>query len=253
MKRIERRPTAVLTLFNRTPDPGLDWVGSALPELLTSRLAELPELRVFPRQTVGLAEFSLGIPNAFALDERLVERLNTGLGSELTLAGRYELDGKPPRGRLRVVLQLYDVRRKGAVATVSEPGEVDGLRDLARRLAEDLRLEMGWELAPPGERDFLRSPIAADPLPADLEATRLYSEALSRLWRVDGHGALQRLKAARGWKAIELEARLEYGKAQRTAGNGPGATRTLASVEGEATPLGMLLLARHAREARQGH
>jgi len=61
-------------------------------------------------------------------------------------------------------------------------------------------------------------------------------------------------KASRGgWKAIELEARLEYGKALRTAGNGPAATRTPASVEGEATPLGMLLLARHAWEARPDH
>jgi len=54
-----------------------------------------------------------------------------------------------------------------------------------------------------------------------------------------------------GWKEIELAARLEYGKAQRTAGNGAAGIRTLASVEGESTSLGMLLLARHAREARQ--
>jgi hypothetical protein len=54
-----------------------------------------------------------------------------------------------------------------------------------------------------------------------------------------------------GWKEIELDARLEYGKAQRTAGNNAAAMRTLASVEGESTSLGMLLLARHAREARQ--
>jgi DNA-binding winged helix-turn-helix (wHTH) protein len=195
-KRIERRPTAVLTLFNRTPDPTLDWVGSALPELLTSTLAELPALRVFPRQTVGPAEFSLGIPNGFALDEARLERLHVGLGSELAVSGRYELEGTAPREKLRVVLQLYDVSRKGAVATVSELGDVAGLRDLASRLAEDLHLRMGWELARPQERDFLRSPIAADPLPSDLEAARLYSEALSRLWRSDGYGALQHLKAA---------------------------------------------------------
>jgi hypothetical protein len=197
VRRIERRPTAVLTLFNHTPDPGLDWVGSALPELLTSRLAELPALRVFPRQTVGPAEFSLGIPNTFALDETLVDRLLTGLGSELTVAGRYDREGTAPREKLRIVLQLYDVRWKSAVATVSEVGDVDGLRDLAQRLAEDLRLEMGWALAPRGERDLLRSPIAADPLPTDLEASRLYSEALSHLSHSDGHSALQLLQAAR--------------------------------------------------------
>src|SRR5262249_5001902 len=40
-----RRPTAVLTFANRSPDPGLEWVGTALPELLTSRLPEVPTLR----------------------------------------------------------------------------------------------------------------------------------------------------------------------------------------------------------------
>ena len=37
------------------------------------------------------------------------------------------------------------------------------------------------------------------------------------------------------------------------SGNGAAALRTLVSVEGETKPLGMLLLARHARKARQGH
>ena len=55
-----------------------------------------------------------------------------------------------------------------------------------------------------------------------------------------------------GWKALEFDARLALGKGQQVTGDGAGARRTLESLEVEATPRGMLRVARLAREARQG-
>src|SRR5262249_8439189 len=54
-----------------------------------------------------------------------------------------------------------------------------------------------------------------------------------------------------GWTALEFDARLAHGRAQQVAGDTAGARRTLESLEAEATPRGMLRIARLAREARQ--
>jgi DNA-binding winged helix-turn-helix (wHTH) protein/tetratricopeptide (TPR) repeat protein len=183
-----RRPAAVLTLVNRSSDPSLEWVGTALPELLSSRLAEVPTLRIFPRQTVAVAAFSLGAPVAAALDPSMGRRLQQFLGPELTIAGRYRSEGDGSR-RLLVELSVSDVEQHGVVATVSEAGDLEDLRGLSDRLAEKLRQAMGWGPAPAEDRDFWRSPLASDPLPRDPEAIRLYSEAIARLWRGDESGA----------------------------------------------------------------
>jgi DNA-binding winged helix-turn-helix (wHTH) protein len=183
-----RRPAAVLTLVNRSADPSLEWVGTALPELLSSRLGEIPTLRVVPRQTVALAAFSLGVPTPAAVETSMGRRLQEFLGPELTVAGRYRSEGDGSR-RLRVDLSISDVKKHGVVATVSEAGDLGELRGLSDRLAEKLRQAMGWEPARVEDRDFWRSPLAADPLPRDPEAMRLYSEAIARLWRGDESGA----------------------------------------------------------------
>src|SRR5215831_1089057 len=75
-----RRPTGVLTFVNRSFDPSLEWVGTALPELLTSRLAEIPALRLLQRRTVAQGEFSLGIRNLSAVNLNTLDRLHDGLG-----------------------------------------------------------------------------------------------------------------------------------------------------------------------------
>jgi eukaryotic-like serine/threonine-protein kinase len=200
-----RRPAGVLTFVNRSSDPSLDWLGTALPELLASRLAELPALRVFPRQTVATGERSLGIPSQAALDADHLRRFRDGLGPELTVAGRYQLEGESTGRKLRVELHFQDVERGGTIATVSEMGDLSDLRELIARLAEKLRVAMAWDVARPEERDFWRSPIPADPLPTDPEAMRLYSEGLARARRWDGFGARSLLE-----KAAAREPRFPY-------------------------------------------
>jgi len=56
-----------------------------------------------------------------------------------------------------------------------------------------------------------------------------------------------------GWKQAELEARLTFGRALRAAGHETVGVNLLESLERESTSLGVLRIARHAREARQGH
>lgn len=178
----ERHAVAVLPLEDGTGRPDLAWVSNGIAEMVSSALAESPDLRVVdtPRVVRTLEDLRIGPgllrENELALTAEMLDVDRIVMGSVRAAADR-----------IRVEAQLVeaddpDLPRRRLQAEVEDAGQVFSLVD---RLGEDLRQLL--EGAPPelgrGE------PIA----PAALEA---YSRGVASLSRGDAVAAAPDLETA---------------------------------------------------------
>ncbi len=127
---------AVLPFRNNVPDPELEWLGSGLADLLTTNLAQLPDLLVVGRQSLYDLITEGGLSEEEEIPESLALTVARGAGARLLLWG--SVTGAA--GDMRIDAQLIELEN-GTVASAdfARGGDVFELVDtLTVRLASHL-------------------------------------------------------------------------------------------------------------------
>lgn len=116
-------------------------VGRGLAAMITTELAERPEVRIVDRQQIEemLRRQAISVGATGVADDAAIQ-VGRLVGAHYIVTGNAALD---PR-RARLDLRLIDVETGGVVKSVKETGDRDDLLDLAERvaslLATDLRV-----------------------------------------------------------------------------------------------------------------
>jgi len=190
----DRRSVAVLGFANISQDHSLDWVSTALAEILTSELAAGGALRTVPGETVARARIELGVTTVQTMGRETLGRLRKNLGSDLVVLGSYAVLPGSTGAQVRLDLRVQDTDTGLTPATASETGLQDDLFELAILASSSIRSQLGVGGRPAGVRG------AAASLPTEPLAARYYSEGVDRLRRFEPLAARELLE-----KAVEAD------------------------------------------------
>ncbi len=183
-----RLSVAVLGFRNLSGRGDAQWLGQAIPEMLTTELATAKELRVIPGENVARAHLA-GEDGDLDADD--LERAHEVLGSDLIVVGTYlKLEGKGG-DRLRLDLRVLRAPGGETLASLAELGTEPELFELVSRAGARLRGVLGVSELPPRQAQAVRALLPASP-----EAARLYAQGLGKLRSFDAAGARTLLEEA---------------------------------------------------------
>jgi eukaryotic-like serine/threonine-protein kinase len=180
-----KRPTvAVLGFRNLSGRIDVDWISTALSEMLDTELAAGERLRMLPAETVARTRVDLELPDTPSLAADTLGRLRQSLGTDFVVLGAY-LDLRNPDGeQIRLDLRLQDAVRRETVVSVSEIGTGADLLALVSRAATKLRRQMGVQEVSLADSTGIRASVPSNP-----QATRLYAEGITKLRTFDALAA----------------------------------------------------------------
>jgi len=171
------RPTiSVLGFRNLSNRPDLDWIATALSEMVQSELAPASTYRLMPVETAERLRRDLALERPGSLSAESLARLRRAAAVDRIVGGSYaSTGGDASDALLRIDVLVQDARTGETVASVTETGEASHLFELVASLGSSLRLALREpDRTPPSGR-------AWETLPKDATALRLYSEGLSKL------------------------------------------------------------------------
>jgi len=221
----DSRPTiSVLGFRNLSSRPDLDWIATALSEMVQTELAPGSAYRLMPVETSERLRRDLALERPGSLSSESLARLRRAAAVDRVVGGSYASTGASANDSLlRIDVLVQDARTGETVASVTETGEAPRLFELVASLGSRLRLALR-------EPDRTPPPETRETLPRDATALRLYSEGLRKLRDSEAlsardllldaaaaepdfplaHGALGRAYATLGY---EEKARLELQQA----------------------------------------
>src|SRR5208283_1789676 len=161
---------------NLSGRPEEAWLSTALAEMLSTELVAGEKLRLVSGEDIARTKLELSLSNTDSLSRQTLSRLHKNLDSDLIVLGSYTALGEKPDTRIRIDLRLQDTAAGETVADVAVVGNEANLFDVVSQAGSQLREKLGVEAVSPVEAVSVRAS-----LPANREATRLYSEGLARL------------------------------------------------------------------------
>lgn len=182
-----RQAVAVLDFHGLGPNRDLDWMGTALAEMLTTELAAGGKMRVIRGETVAQAMKSLKLRDSERLEREDLQKLHDALGADLVVVGSFT----PVKERIRVDLRVLRLPEGDIKTSMAHVGTQPALFDLVARAGTDLREALGLEALSPEQAQQAQALRPGTP-----EAERLYLEGLARLRAFDPPGALSFLQRA---------------------------------------------------------
>jgi tetratricopeptide (TPR) repeat protein/TolB-like protein len=191
----ERRSVAVLGFENLSRQPSVDWISTALIEMLSTEMASGGSLRTVPAEQVTQVKQQLALPNAPTYTAGTLERLRTSLSADYVVLGSYLAMGEGRDTQVRLDLRLQDTRGGEVIEAVTETRPSTELPALVSLTGSRLRRKLGAGGASADDSESL-----ARMLPSNPEAARAYSEGLERLRRFDSVGGRELLR-----RAVQIE------------------------------------------------
>jgi tetratricopeptide (TPR) repeat protein len=182
-----RRAVAVLGFRNLAGRPDVEWLSTALSEMLISELAAGDRLRIVPGENVARMKIDLELGDADSFARDTLSRIRANIGSDLVVLGSYAVIGD----RLRLDLRLQDAVNGNLVAAVTESAGATDVFDLISRAGARVREQLGVQGLSPLEAQTVRAALPSSP-----EAARLYAEGLARLRRFEAQRAREILEQA---------------------------------------------------------
>jgi tetratricopeptide (TPR) repeat protein/TolB-like protein len=179
-----RRSLAVLGFKNLSGRPETAWLSTALSEMLGTELGAGDQLRIIPGENVARMKLELAVRESESLAADTLTKVRGNLGCDYVVLGAYLAVGQRGSGELRLDLRVQDTARGETVAQVAETGKDGQLLDLVARAGVRLRQVLGV-----GTVDAREAVTARAQLMKNAEATRLYSEGLTRLRQFDARAA----------------------------------------------------------------
>jgi len=187
--RSSRPSIAVLNFKNLSGRPDKTWLAAALPEMLTTELAAGEKLRTVSGEDVARTKIDLALPDADSYALRTLSRIRKNLNADYVVLGSYLASG--PGGKIRLDIRLQRAADGETVAAVPESGDESEVSDLVARAGVKLREKLGSGEITAGDAAMIRAALPSDP-----EATRLYTEGLTKLRFFDAKGAQDLLQKA---------------------------------------------------------
>ncbi len=171
------RPTiSVLGFRNLSNRPDLDWIGTALSEMLQAELAPGSTYRLMPVESADRLRRDLALEQTGSLSRESLARLRRAAAVDEVVGGSYVSAGSGSAdARIRIDVLVQDARTGETVGSVTETGEASSLLDMVASLGSRLRLSL---------REPDRASAAAgarETLPRGATALRLYAEGLRKL------------------------------------------------------------------------
>jgi serine/threonine protein kinase/tetratricopeptide (TPR) repeat protein/TolB-like protein len=188
---VRRSAVAMLGFRDLSGAAGTQWLGPALAEMLGTELATVSKVRVISGDNIARARRSLALPATDILDPVEQARLHNFLGADRVVIGSYL--ALPAQGgrRIRLDLRVLHLPEGTTEAALAEVGTEAELFDLVARTGSDLRRSLGLG-GPSAEEEKAVRALR----PASVEATRLYTQGLTRLRSFDPLGARELLQQA---------------------------------------------------------
>jgi tetratricopeptide (TPR) repeat protein len=186
-----RRSVAVLGFKNLSGRADVQWLSTALSEMLTTELAAGEELRTVSGEAVAQMKIDLSIPDANTYSPTTLARIRKILNANYVVLGSYLDLGQAAGGGVRLDLRLQDAEAGETVTLLSVKGTETQLDDLVTRAGTDLRKKLGVQEVAASEAETVRAGLPSSP-----EALRLYSEGLAKLRVFDAQAAGKLLEGA---------------------------------------------------------
>jgi class 3 adenylate cyclase/tetratricopeptide (TPR) repeat protein len=185
-----RQSVAVLG-FKNLGSADEDWLANALPEMLNTELAAGAGLRTISGEDVAKTAADLSVPKLPSYGKDTLAKLRRILKSDFVVAGSYVASGNRKSDSIRLDVRLQDAGSGDTVSSFAETGIVGELPEILKRVGTAVRAKLG--IHGPSEAE---SAAAQAALPANPEATRLYTEGLAKLRTFDALGARDPLERA---------------------------------------------------------
>jgi tetratricopeptide (TPR) repeat protein len=176
-----RPSVAVLGFKNLSEQPQLDWISTALTEMLATDLERGGALRVISEENIARMKLDLKLSNLDRLPPEVLAAVRKNSGSDFMVLGSY-LDSGPPKGGLVTVnWLLQDAANGETVGEWSDTSTESDLRTLVERSGKELLRR--FDLQQTAQRSVRPSP------PLNKEALRRYSQGVAELRRFNAMSA----------------------------------------------------------------
>jgi TolB-like protein len=179
-----QRTIAVLGFKNLSGDKAVDWVSSAVSELLASELAKGDDVRVTPAEDAQRARLDLELPNQESFGKDTLTKIRDRLGSDAVVVGSYLQSGS----ELTLLVVVEDLPR-GKSSRIEIKGPPSDLAGLAAKAGAQIR-----EALRISSVSIAKQTLSV--LPNNGEAARAYVEGVDALRRFDFRIAKERLLVA---------------------------------------------------------
>src|SRR5690348_14223467 len=133
-------------------------------------------LRTVPGESIARMKSDLKIADADSYSRDTLARILANLGTDLIVAGSYTALGTSAVGSIRLDIRLQDATKGETIASVGETGSTADLFQLVSKVGSRLREKLGAGEITKDEAGGVQSSLPSNP-----EATRVYSEGLSKL------------------------------------------------------------------------
>ena len=199
---------AILPFRNASGDPGLDWLGPSLADMLSTDVGQSAHLRTIPPDRLHQVLSDLRITSGTTIDPTMVGRIAEFSNADTVVWGQYVKFGE----QIRIDATLRDLKRQRTIPVKAEApnekGLLPGIAQLAQSIQQNLSLSS----------DVLEELRAKSfqPSSSSLQALRDYNEGLE-LARQGNH-----LEAAKRFEAsIQADSgfALAYSKLGQTYSN----------------------------------
>lgn len=179
-----QRTIAVLGFKNLSGDKQVDWVSSAVSELLATELAKGDDVRVTPAEDAHRARIDLKLPNQETFGKDTLARIRDRLGSDAVVIGSYLQSGN----KLTLLVVVEDLPR-GRSKRIELVGTASELPALVEKAGTQVREALGiTSLA------IAKQTRAV--LPKQADAARAFVEGTEALRQFDFRTAKERLLVA---------------------------------------------------------
>ena len=206
------RPTiSVLGFRNLSNRPDLDWIATALSEMVHTELASGSSYRLMPVETAERLRRELALERPGSLSSESLARLRRAAAVDEVVGGSYVSSGASST-EIRIDVLVQDARTGETVASATETGETSRLLDLVSSVGARLRLALREPERLPSDGSV------RDTLPRDATALRLYAEGLRKLRDSDALAARDLLVEAAAAEPGFPLAHAALGRAYSTLG-----------------------------------
>jgi serine/threonine protein kinase/tetratricopeptide (TPR) repeat protein len=178
---------AVIPFRNASGDPGLDWIGGSLAEMLTTDVGQSSQLRLVSSDRMHQLLQELRISSDTSLDEATLRRLSDFSGANQLVWGQYAKFGD----HIRIDATLRDLKQQRTVPLKAEAPNEKGLLEAVDQLAHSIQ----GNLALSAEAVKELQATAFTPSTKSPQALRFYNEGIQLLRQGNNLEASKRLEA----------------------------------------------------------
>lgn len=174
---LKLRPSiAVLGFKNLSQKPDVDWMSTAMAEMLGAELAAGQQMRVIPSENISRMKRDLALAPSDTFGQGTLANIHNQLATDMIVSGSFLALPSGSRTKLRIVFQVQDTRTGETLAAITEDGAESDLPQLISAGGDSLRHTLGIGSLSPAAVRQVRAAI-----PANSEADRLYAQGLAKL------------------------------------------------------------------------